>query len=121
MPENEVIELSEQSLAPVTATEKRVIEVPGAPPVRLQTLDLARHIATAPDGKRYVVATFDDSRMGRDIVTAVFPQLNGYLTLVRLPVVEYSTKESEEAEKRHIDLILAIQQGKLKTYIQNNQ
>jgi hypothetical protein len=120
MAENEVVETTEQRLAPVSAAEKYELEIPGAPPVRLQTLDLARHIATAPDDKRYVVATFNDVRMGRDIVTAVFPQQNGYLTLVRLPVCEYSSEHAEEALKMHRDIVIAIQQGKLKKYVQEH-
>jgi len=123
MPENdtEIIESSEQVLIPVSAVERLDIELPGAPPVRLQTLDLARHIATAPDGKRFVVATYNDVRMKRDIVTSVFPQQNGYLTLVRLPVCEFSSKSAEDAETRHIEVVQAIQQGKLKAYLQKNQ
>ncbi len=66
----------------------RGVDVVNAPPVWLQTLDLARNVATAPNGNRYVVATFDDARTSGQFVTAVYPQQNGYLTLLRLIVSE---------------------------------
>ncbi len=116
---NEEVETEETALA-APPTLPRGIEIPDASPVRLQTLDLARHIAIAPDKTQYVVATFDDSRVGRNYVSVVYPQLNGYLTLVRLPVCEYSTEDPEQAVRRHIALVEAIQQGKLRVYIEKN-
>jgi hypothetical protein len=101
--------------------EKPKVEVPGAAPVHLQTLDLARHVAIAPDGKRYVVATFDASRMGQKYVIAVYPQQGGYLTLIRLPVCEFHAELPEDAIQRHVSLIKAIQEGKLKAYLRENQ
>ncbi|GCF07881.1 hypothetical protein [Dictyobacter arantiisoli] len=112
---------SEQVLIPLVIPEKFDIVIPGAPPVRLQTLDLARHVAVAPDGKDFVVATFTDTNMGRTIVTAVFPLQGHYLTLVRLPVCEYETDDPEVAIQRHITLVQAIQQGQLKAYVKKNQ
>lgn len=101
--------------------EKPKVEVPGAAPVHLQTLDFARHVAIAPDGKRYVVATFDATRMGQKYVIAVYPQQGGYLTLIRLPVCEFHAELIEDAIQRHIALIQVIQKGKLKTYLRENK
>ncbi len=120
MSNNDAVETDVTSV-PALATEKRAVEIPNAAPVKLQTLDLARHVAVAPDGRRYVVATYDDSRLGRDVVTAVFPQQNGYLTLVRLEVCEFHTPDPDEAIQRHIAVVQAIQQGKLKQYLKANQ
>lgn len=102
---------TEQSL--VTPSTPRAVEVHNAPPVRLQTLDLARHVAIAPDSKRYVVATFDDTHLKRGYITAVYPQQGGYLTLFRLVVVELSSETPEQALQRHVSAIQSIQQGKL--------
>ncbi|GER86662.1 hypothetical protein KDW_08240 [Dictyobacter vulcani] len=116
MSENEVVN-SEQFLIPLVIPEKRDLELPGAAPMRLQTLDLARHIAIAPDKKQYVVATFADPNMGRAYVTYVYPQQGGYHTLVRLPVCEFAAEDADDAIERHIKLVQVIQQGKLKTYL----
>ncbi|GCE03626.1 hypothetical protein [Dictyobacter aurantiacus] len=116
MSENEVVS-SEQTLIPLQIPEKRELEIPGAPPVRLQTLDLARHIAIAPDHKQYVVATFADRNFGRDYVTTIYPQQGGYHTLVRLPLCEYVFSDPEEALQRHVELVQVIQQGKLRSYL----
>ncbi|SRR5579885_1778080 len=110
MVENERVD-TESSL--VTIPQQRAVEIPNALPVRLQTLDLARHVVTAPDGKRYVVASFDDTRLSRGYVTVVYPQQNGYLTLVRLAVFETSSETPEQAVQRHIEVVQSIQQGKL--------
>lgn len=110
MADNERVE-TESSL--VTIPQQRAVEVPNALPVRLQTLDLARHVVIAPDGKRYVVASFDDTRLGRGYATVVYPQQNGYLTLVRLAVFEASSETPEQAVQRHIEVAQAVQQGKL--------
>lgn len=115
MVSNEVVDDS-QSLVSSAA---HVPQLSDAPQVRLQTLDLARHIAIAPDGKRYVVATFDDTRLNRGYVTAVYPQQNGYLTLVRLTVCEFSSETREEAVQRHVALVQAIQKGDLSQYAQH--
>jgi hypothetical protein len=117
---SETIE-SELSPIPAPAAEKRDLEIPNAAPVHLQTLDFARHIAVAPDGKRYVVATYDDTHVKGGIVSAVFPQQNGYLTLVRLAVCEYLSTTVEDAIQRHVALVQAIQQGKLRQYIKANR
>jgi hypothetical protein len=111
----------EQTLVPLVIPEKLEIDLPGAAPVRLQTLDLARHTAIAPDGKDYVVATFADKNIGREYVTAVYPLQGHYLTLVRLPVCEYVTDDADIAVQRHIELVQIIQQGKLKTYLKDNK
>jgi hypothetical protein len=120
MPNSETIE-TELLRIPAPAAEDRGLEIPGAAPVRLQTLDFARHIAIAPDGKRYVVATYDETHLKRGIVSAVFPQQNGYLTLVRLTVCEFLTTTPDDAFQRHLELVQAIQQGKLREYIKVNQ
>lgn len=109
---------SDQSL--VSSSTERSVEVPGAPPVRLQTLDLARHVAIAPDGNRYVVATYDDNRISGQYVTAVYPQQNGYLTLIRLTVSEIKSETPEQAIQLHTTLIQAIQQGKLNGFIRSH-
>lgn len=99
---------------PSTSTsQQRAVDIPNALPMRLQTLDLARHTAIAPDGKRFVVATYDDKYIGRGFVTAVYPQQNDYLTLVRLIIREYVVASADEAMKRHISVVQAIQQGKV--------
>lgn len=116
---NEAVD--ETAIASIVPVSSRELQIPGAPTVRLQTLDYARHVAQAPDGRRYVVATFDDTRMNRGYVTAIYPQQNGYLTLVRLPVCEYSAETPELALQRHVTLVQTIQQGKLKEYIKTNQ
>lgn len=103
----------EQSLVAPSTTHYRSVEIAGAAPVRLQTLDLARHVAIAPDGKRYVVATFDDQRLGRGYVTAIYPQQNGYLTLFRLVMREESSETPEQALQLHVNWVKAIQQGKI--------
>ncbi|GCE17246.1 hypothetical protein [Dictyobacter kobayashii] len=120
MSESDVIN-SEQILIPLVIPEKRELDVPGAPPVRLQTLDLARHIAIAPDHKQYVVATFADRNLGREYVTTVYPQQGGYHTLVRLPVCEYVFDDPDDALERHVELVQVIQQGKLKSYLKQQQ
>jgi hypothetical protein len=96
--------------------QSQALEIPEAAPIRLQRLDLARHAVTAPDGRHYVVATFDDTRVGNGYITAVYPQQGGYLTLVRLVVCEYSSESRQEAVQRHLELAEAIQQGRLNEY-----
>ncbi len=107
---NEMVD-AEQSL--VVAAQQWAVEIPHTLPVRLQTLDLDRHVAIAPDGKRYVVATFDDRRLKRGYVTALYPQQNGYLTLIRLTLAEVSSETPEQAMQRHVEIVQAIQQGKI--------
>lgn len=111
----------EQILVPLVIPEKLELDLPGAAPVRLQTLDLARHTVVAPDGKDYIVATFTDKNIGREYVTVVYPLQGHYLTLVRLPVCEYVTDDPDVAVERHIDLVQVIQQGKLKKYLQDHK
>jgi hypothetical protein len=89
------------------------IEVAQAVPMRLQTLDLARHTVIAPDGRRFVVGTFDDTRVGNGYVTDVYPQQNGYLTLVRLTLAQFSSPTPQEALKRHMAVVQAIQEGRI--------
>ena len=101
-------------LLSVQTLQSHAVEIPNALPVRLHALDLARHTVIAPNGQRYVVATFNDMKLGRDYVTAVYPQQNDYLTLIRLPLLEVSNKTPEVAIKRHIAVARAIQKGKLK-------
>lgn len=99
---------------PATSTsQQRTVEIPNALPMRLQMLDVARHTVIAPDGKRFVVATYDDKYIGRGFVTAVYPQQNNYLTLVRLTIREYVVASADEAVKRHISTVQTIQQGRV--------
>jgi hypothetical protein len=112
---NEVAEEEQQysMVAPVPQAQG-VVEIVGSPSVTLQTLDLARHVAIAPNGQRYVVATFNDTHMGRQYVTAIYPQQSRYLTLFRLLIKEKSSENAEQAIRQHIEWVQAIQQGKLK-------
>lgn len=96
--------------------EARKVQIPDALPMRLQALDLARHTVIDPDEKRYVVATFDDRRLDRGYVTAIYPQQNNYLTLVRLVIAEFSSATPEEAIQRHISVAQTIQQGRIKEF-----
>lgn len=111
----------EQKLVPLVIPDKYDLELVGALPVRLQTLDLARHIVQSPEKKNYVVATYTDPNVGREIVTAIFPVQGGYLTLVRLTIREFITDDPEEAIDRHIAVVDVIQQGTLKAYLKENQ
>ncbi len=101
------------TLALTPIPQRRAIEILNAPSVLLQTLDIARHVAIAPNGKRYVVATYDDSLLGHDFVTAIYPQQNEYLTLVRMIVREFQSSTIDQAIQRHISTVQAIQQGKV--------
>jgi hypothetical protein len=105
----------------VAIPQRSEVDIPNAAPVRLQTLDLARHVGVAPDGRRYVVATYNDTHLHRDYITAIYPQQNGYLTLVRLMVCEFSSETPEEAVQLHILTVQAIQQGKLRDFIKSHQ
>jgi hypothetical protein len=108
-------DFADHSLTDLTlqSHEARAVEIAGAFPMRLHVLDLARHTVIAPDGNRYVVATFDDTRLERGYVTVVYPQQNGYLTLVRLVICQFSSSTPDEAIKRHITVVQTIQQGRL--------
>lgn len=88
------------------------VEIVGAHPMRLQTLDLARHSLVAPDGTHVVIATINDTHIGRGYVTAVYPQQNN-LTLLRLMIKDFHSKTAEEAVDLHIRLAEAVLQGKL--------
>ena len=113
MSQNDIVGEDIPTLALTPIPERRAIAIPNALPVLLQTLDIARHTAIAPNGKRYVVATYDDTLLGHDIVTAVYPQQNEYLTLVRLTVIQFTNKTIDQAIQRHISTVQAIQQGKI--------
>jgi hypothetical protein len=113
MSQNDAVGEDIPTLALTPIPERRAITIPNALSVVLQTLDIARHIATAPNGKRYVVATYDDSLLGHDFVTDVYPQQNDYLTLVRLTVAHFSSPTIDQATQRHISTVQAIQQGKI--------
>ncbi len=101
------------TLALTPIPQRRAIEILNAPSVLLQTLDIARHVAIAPNGKRYVVATYDDSLLGHDFITAIYPQQNEYLTLVRMTVREFQSSTIDQAIQRHISTVQAIQQGRV--------
>ena len=105
-----------QTLIEIHSPQSQEIEIAEAAPIRLQTLDLARHAVAAPDGNQYVVATIDDTRLGNGYVTTVYPQQNGYLTLVLLSLYQFSSATPQEAMQRHVDLVHAIQQGRLNEY-----
>jgi hypothetical protein len=109
-------ESAHTQLAALQQQQSHAVEIPDALPLRLQVLDLARHTVIAPDGKRYVVATFDDRRVGRNYVTAIYPQQNDYLTLVRLTIAEFSSATLQEAIQRHISVVQAIQQGEIRKF-----
>lgn len=113
---NDVLD-NDQTFLPTTTVQHWEVEIPAALPVRLQTLDLARHVAIAPDGKRYVVASFDDTRLERGYVTAIYPQQNGYLTLIRLTLNEVQSQTPQQAIEQHINIVEAIQQGKIREYL----
>ena len=102
-----------EQMPSASTAQHRAVDIPNALPMRLQMLDLVRHTVIAPDGKRFVVATYDDKYIGRGFVTAVYPQQNEYLTLVRLTIREYVMTSADEAIKRHISTVQAIQQGKV--------
>ncbi len=97
-----------------SSSRTQAVEIANALPILLHALDLARHTVIAPNGKRFVVATSDDTHLGRGYITNVYPQQNDYLTLVRLTILETTSNTPEEAIKRHISVAHAIQQGKLK-------
>ncbi len=109
----------DQSLVANSATSREV-EIVNAPPVWLQTLDLARNATAAPDGNRYVVATFDDKRISGKYVTAVYPQQNGYLTLLRLIVGDIKSDTPVQAMQIHQNVIRAIQQGNLQAFLRSH-
>jgi DNA-binding beta-propeller fold protein YncE len=113
------VEESEQSSSALTVIEtlRGTVKIPNAAPVRLQTLDLARHTAVAPNGKRYVVATFDDRRLHGGFTTAIYPQQGGYLTLIRLTIGEVTSQTPEQAVQKQIEVVQLIQQGKLDDFV----
>lgn len=113
MPEDTIANEDLPTLALTPIPERRIIEIPNSPSVLLQTLDIARHVAIAPNGKRYVVATYDDSLLGHDFVTAIYPQQNEYLTLVRMTVREFQSSTIDQAIQRHVTTVQAIQQGRV--------
>lgn len=97
----------------VQSARSHNIEIANALPMRRYVLDLARHSTLAPDGKRYVVVTFNDTHLQNGYVTAVYPQQYDYLTLIQLEIAHFSSATPEEALKRHLAVIQAIQQGNL--------
>ena len=109
----------DQSLVSNPTNSSRGVENVNAPSVWLQTLDLARNVAIASDGNRYVVATFDDTRISGKYVTAVYPQQNGYLTLIRLIISEMKSDTPVQAMQLHQSIIRAIQQGTLQEFLQS--
>ena len=115
------VEESEQSSSALTVTEalRGTVKIPNAAPVRLQTLDMARHTAVALNGKRYVVATYDDRRLHGGYTTSVYPQQGGYLTLIRLTIGEITSETPEQAVQKHIEVVQLIQQGKLDEFVKN--
>jgi hypothetical protein len=110
----------DQSLVANSATTSREVEIVNAPAVWLQTLDLARNATAAPDGNRYVIATFDDKRMSGKYITAVYPQQNGYLTLIRLIVGDMQSDTPVQAMQLHQNVIRAIQQGNLQAFLRSH-
>ena len=112
---------SDQSLVSSSTVQARSVEIPGAPDIRLQTLDLARHVAITPDKRRYVVATFNDTHISGYYITAVYPQQNGYLTLVRLMVRSFRSENPEQAIQLHRALVQAIQQDQLDKFIRSHK
>lgn len=121
MVKNDAIENEQTQQALAAQTHQRGIDIAHVLPMRLQTLDLDRETVIAPDDKRYVVGTFDDRRIGRGYITAIYPQQNSYLTLVRLPVAELSTANPDDAMNQHAAVIQAILQGRLNDYLQSKK
>ncbi len=119
MPIDEAME-NEQRLVSF-ANQRRNVEIPNAAPVLLHTDDLARHVAIAPNGKRYVVATYDDAVMGNPYKTTVFPQQGGYLTLVSLSVCSFASQTLEDAVQFHQKTVQIIQNGHLDELVRSSQ
>ncbi len=115
MSDNQALEAETSTISALK--KPTAIEIPNAALMQLQTLDLARHATMSPDSKRYVVATFDATRIGQKYMTAVYPQQANYLTLIRLPVCELDAEQPEDAVQQHIEIVYAIQKGNLKEYI----
>ena len=113
MSENTIANEDLPTLALTPIPERRAIEIPNAAPVLLRRLDIARHVAIAPNGKRYVVATYDDSLLGHDFVTDIYPQQNEYLTLVRMTIRQFQSSTIDQAIQRHVSTVQAIQQGRI--------
>jgi len=101
------------AITTLQTSQQRDLDIPDALPMRPQTLDVVRHTVIDPDDKRFVVATYNDLYIGRGYVTAVYPQQNNYLTLVRMTICEFISTTPEEAVKRHTATVQAIQQGRL--------
>ncbi len=120
MARNDAVD-DDQSLATAPVDVARGVEILNASPVWLQTLDLARNVAIAPNGDRYVIATFDDGRISGKFITAVYPQQNGYLTLLRLMVGDLKSETPVQAMQYHQGVIQAIQQGKLQEFMKSHQ
>ena len=118
MVDRELVEKQPVSSLPDISSIRGTVTIPGVDAVRLQTLDLARHVAVGPDEKRYVVATYDDRRTGNGFVTAVYPQQGNYLTLIRLMVYQIASGTVEEALQKHVELVRTIQQGKLQELLE---
>lgn len=97
----------------VQSARSHNIEIANALPMRRYVLDLARHSTLAPDGKRYVVVTFDDTHLHNGYVTAVYPQQYDYLTLIQLEIAHFSSATPEKAIETHLAVIQAIQRGTL--------
>ncbi len=121
MVRNDAIENEQAEQALAAQTHQRAVDIAHVLPMRLQVLDLDRETVIAPDGRRYVVGTFDDRRIGRGYITAIYPQQNNYLTLVRLPVAELRSENADDAMNRHASVIQAILQGRLNDYLQSLQ
>lgn len=118
MADQELVENKPAPSLPEISSIRNTVQIPGTDTVRLQALDLARHVAVDPDGKRYVVATYDDHRVGTGFMTVIYPQQSDYLTLIRLTVYQVSSDTTEEAVQKHIELVKVIQQGKLQEFLQ---
>lgn len=118
MVDRELVEKQPASSFPDISSVRGTVTIPGVDAVRLQTLDLARHVAVDPDEKRYVVATYDDHKTGSGFVTAVYPQQSNYLTLIRLIVYQIASSTVEEAIQKHVELVTVIQQGKLPEFLE---
>ncbi len=101
------------AISNLQTSQQRAVDIPNALPMRPQTLDVVRHTVIDPEGNRYVVATYNDMYIGRGYVTAVYPQQNNYLTLVRLTLCEFISSTPEDAVKRHVATAQTIQQGRL--------
>ncbi|MBF6591073.1 MAG: hypothetical protein IVW57_11185 [Ktedonobacterales bacterium] len=67
--------------------------------------ELARHRVITADGHDFVVATVELHGQKTRFVTAAFPVQQGYLVMVRQPLCELRSAESDAAREAHEKLV----------------